>query len=93
MTAPLAWLIDTDVAPEMMPASPELRVVFFLDFIAEAGLGLAAATVWELLDDHLRYAFLAAAAVMRSLAVVMRNAGDVCKANVGIFDPRIFGPK
>ena len=50
MTAPLAWLIDTNVVSEMMRPRPEPRVASFLDSIAEEGLGLASITVWEVLD-------------------------------------------
>lgn len=50
MTAPLAWLIDTNVVSEMMRPRPEPRVAAFLDSIADDGIGLAAVTVWEVLD-------------------------------------------
>ena len=50
MTAPLAWLIDTNVVSEMMRPQPEPRVAAFLDSIAGEGLGLASVTVWEVLD-------------------------------------------
>ena len=50
MTAPLAWLIDTNVVSEMMRPRPEPRVAAFLDSIASDGLGLASITVWEVLD-------------------------------------------
>ena len=50
MTAPLAWLIDTNVVSEMMRLEPEPRVASFLDSIADEGLGLASITVWEVLD-------------------------------------------
>ena len=50
MTAPLAWLIDTNVVSEMMRQVPEQRVADFLDSIAGEGLGLASITVWEVLD-------------------------------------------
>ena len=50
MTAPLAWLIDTNVVSEMMRPQPEPRVAAFLDSIADEGLGLASVTVWEVLD-------------------------------------------
>lgn len=50
MTAPLAWLIDTNVVSEMMRPRPEPRVAAFLDSIAEEGIGLASVTVWEVLD-------------------------------------------
>lgn len=50
MTAPLAWLIDTNVVSEMMRPQPEPRVAAFLDSIADEGLGLSSITVWEVLD-------------------------------------------
>ena len=50
MTAPLAWLIDTNVVFEMMRPRPEPQVAAYLDSIAEDGLGLASITVWEVLD-------------------------------------------
>ena len=50
MTAPLAWLIDTNVVSEMMRPGPKPRVAAFLDSIADEGLGLASVTVWEVLD-------------------------------------------
>ena len=50
MTAPLAWLIDTNVVSEMMRPRPEPRVAAFLASIADRGLGLASVTVWEVLD-------------------------------------------
>ena len=50
MTAPVAWLIDTNVVSEMMRPRPQPRVAAFLDSIADEGLGLASVTVWEMLD-------------------------------------------
>ncbi|MCE2515655.1 MAG: PIN domain-containing protein [Acidobacteria bacterium] len=50
MTAPLAWLIDTNVVSEMMRPRPQPRVAAFLDSIADEGLGLASVTIWEVLD-------------------------------------------
>ena len=50
MTAPLAWLIDTNVVSEMMRPRPDPRVAAFLDSIADEGLGLSSVTVWEVLD-------------------------------------------
>ena len=50
MTAPLAWLIDTNVVSEMMRPRPEPRVAAFLDTIEAEGIGLASITVWEVLD-------------------------------------------
>jgi len=50
VTAPLAWLIDTNVVSEMMRPRPEPLVAAYLDSIADDGLGLASVTVWEVLD-------------------------------------------
>ena len=50
MTAPVAWLLDTNVVSEMMRPNPEPRVAGFLDTIAEDGIGLATITVWEILN-------------------------------------------
>ena len=50
MTAPLAWLLDTNVVSEMMRPRPEPRVAAFLDSVAREGLGLATVTIWEVLD-------------------------------------------
>ncbi len=50
MTAPTAWLLDTNVVSEMMRTRPEPRVAEFLDSIAAKGIGLAAITVWEILN-------------------------------------------
>ncbi len=50
MTAPLAWLIVTNVVSEMMRTRPEPRVATFLDAIEAEGIGLATITVWEILD-------------------------------------------
>jgi len=50
VTAPLAWLIDTNVVSEMMRPRPEPQIAAFLDSIADDGLGLASVTVWEVLD-------------------------------------------
>ena len=49
MTA--AWFVDANVVSEMMRPKPDDRVVDFLDQIAEeGGIGLAAVTVWEILN-------------------------------------------
>ena len=56
MTAPLAWLIDTNVVSEMMRPRPEPRVAAFLDAIEAEGIGLASITVWEVLDGIARLA-------------------------------------
>ncbi|MXX87730.1 MAG: type II toxin-antitoxin system VapC family toxin [Boseongicola sp. SB0677_bin_26] len=50
MTAPLAWLLDTNVVSEMMRPLPEPRVASFLDSIADEGLGLSSVSVWEVLN-------------------------------------------
>ena len=50
MTAPLAWLIDTNVISEMMRSRPEPRVAAFLDSVADEDIGLASVSVWEMLD-------------------------------------------
>ena len=50
MTSPVAWLLDTNVLSEMMRPNPEPRVAGFLDRIAGEGIGLAAITVWEILN-------------------------------------------
>ncbi len=50
MTAPVAWLLDTNTVSEMMRPKPEPRVAKFLDRIAEEGIGLASITVWEILN-------------------------------------------
>ena len=51
MTAPTSWLLDTNILSEMMRPNPESRVANFLDEIAPEGIGLAAITVWEILND------------------------------------------
>ena len=51
MNAPVAWLLDTNVVSEMTP--PEAgaaRREVSLDSVAEEGIGLAAITVWEILN-------------------------------------------
>ena len=52
MTAPLTWLIDTNVISEMMRSRPESRVTAFLDSIVDDGLGRSAVTVWKILDGE-----------------------------------------
>ena len=47
---PLTWLLDTNVVSEMMRPNPAPRVAGFLDSIAAGGIGLAAITVWEILN-------------------------------------------
>ncbi|MDE0192029.1 MAG: PIN domain-containing protein [Gammaproteobacteria bacterium] len=47
----VAWLVDANVVSEMMRPEPDDRVADFLDQIAEeGGVGLAAITVWEILN-------------------------------------------
>ncbi len=50
MTAPVAWLLDTNTISEMMRPKPEPQVAKFLDRIAGEGIGLASITVWEILN-------------------------------------------
>ena len=50
MTELVVWLLDTNVVSEMMRPHPEPRVARFLDTIAMDGIGLAAVTVWEILN-------------------------------------------
>ena len=50
MIPSVAWLLDTNVVSEMMRLNPEPRVAGFLDRIAGEGIGLAAITVWEILN-------------------------------------------
>ena len=50
MTPRIVWLLDANVVSEMMRPNPEPRVAAFLDSIANEGIGLAAVTVWEILD-------------------------------------------
>ena len=50
MTAPVAWILDTNVVSEMMRPYPEPRVAYFLDAIAVEGIGIATITIWEILN-------------------------------------------
>lgn len=50
MTAPVAWLLDTNVVSEMMRPEPARQVAGFLDAIAAEGIGLSSVTVWEILN-------------------------------------------
>ncbi len=50
MTSPLSWLLDTNVVSEMMRPRPDRRVVEFLDAADPQGMGIAAVTVWEVLN-------------------------------------------
>ena len=50
MSAPIAYLLDTNIVSEMMRPNPEPRVAAFLDTITEEGIGLASITIWEILD-------------------------------------------
>ena len=45
MNAPVGWLLDANVVPEMMRHHPEPRVASFLDEIADQGIGLVSITV------------------------------------------------
>jgi len=80
VTAPLAWLIDTNVVSEMMRPRPEPQIAAFLDSIADDGLGLASVTVWEVLDGIGR---LAPGKRRRGLA---ERFGDLLEE---LFDDRI----
>ena len=50
MIAAVAWLVDTNVVSEMMRPDPEPRVADFLDSIEVEGIGIAAITIWEILN-------------------------------------------
>lgn len=50
MISRFVWLPDTNVVSEMMQPSPEPRIAAYLDSIADEGVGLAAVTMWEILD-------------------------------------------
>ena len=50
MTAPVAWLLDTNVVSEMMRPEPAPQVAEFLDAVAVEGIGLSSVTVWEILN-------------------------------------------
>lgn len=50
MTAPVAWILDTNVVSEMMRPYPEPRVAWFLDAIAHEGIGISTITIWEILS-------------------------------------------
>lgn len=50
MTAPVSWVLDTNVVSEMMRPYPEPRVACFLDAIAIEGVGIATITIWEILN-------------------------------------------
>ena len=50
MTAPVHWLLDTNVVSEMMRPQPESCVAEFLDTISTEGIGLSSVTVWEILN-------------------------------------------
>lgn len=47
---PVAWLLDANVASEMMHARPDRRVVRFLNRIPRLEVGIASVTVWEVLN-------------------------------------------
>ena len=46
----MCYLMDTNVVSEMMRPRPNPCVARFLDSVAEEGIGLAAITVWEVLN-------------------------------------------
>ena len=48
--APVAWILDTNVVSEMMRPYPEPRVAWFLDAIADEGIGISTITIWEILN-------------------------------------------
>ena len=50
MTSRLSWLLDTNVASELMRPRTDRRVARFLSRIANEQVGLAAISVWELLN-------------------------------------------
>ncbi|MCY3745848.1 MAG: PIN domain-containing protein [Acidobacteria bacterium] len=50
MTSRLSWLLDTNVAFELMRARTDRRVARFLSRIANEQVGLAAISVWEVLN-------------------------------------------
>lgn len=50
MSAPVRWLLDTNVVSEMMRPRPEPRVAAFLDRIAGEGIGLSSVTAWEIFN-------------------------------------------
>jgi len=50
VTSRLSWLLDTNVASELMRARTDRRVARFLSRIANEQVGLAAISVWEVLN-------------------------------------------
>ena len=50
MTPRLSWLLDTNVASELMRPRTDRRVARFLSRIANEQVGLAAISVWEVLN-------------------------------------------
>ncbi len=50
MTSRLSWLLDTNVASELMRPRTDRRVARFLSRIANEQVGLAAISVWEVLN-------------------------------------------
>ena len=50
MNEPTAYLLDTNVVSEMMRPEPNWRVANALRLAAHSGVGVAAVTVWEILD-------------------------------------------
>ena len=50
MNEPAAYLLDTNVVSEMMRPEPNWQVANTLRLAAHSGVGIAAVTVWEILD-------------------------------------------
>ena len=50
MSQVVAYLLDTNVVSEMMRPAPQSRVVACVDGAANAGIGIAAVTAWEILN-------------------------------------------
>ena len=50
MNEPAAYLLDTNVVSEMMRPQPDWRVAHTLQLAALDGVGIAAVTVWEILN-------------------------------------------
>ena len=86
MTAPLAGLINNNLAFEIMRAPPKTLVVNFFDAIQTEGIDFASITVQEVLDGHVLDAFIAAAAAKSRLAVVSRNPGEFRNTGVETLD-------
>lgn len=50
MTPPVGWLLDANVASEMMQIRPDRRVVRVLNRIPRQEVAIASVTVWEVLN-------------------------------------------